>query len=52
MSHPIDVDRTEHYQLVNLAEPTHNTGVEFLGTLRKAAFSATAQLHLRSLPSV
>jgi len=39
--HPIDVERGGLYQLVNLSEPTHNIGVEFLGTLRKAAFSAT-----------
>jgi outer membrane receptor for ferrienterochelin and colicins len=39
--HPINVDRTEHYQLINLAQPTHNVGLEFLGTLRKADFSAT-----------
>jgi len=39
--HPINVDRTEHYQLINLAQPTHNVGLEFLGTLRKAPFSAT-----------
>jgi len=40
--HPINVERRETYQLVNLAQPTHNAGVEFLGTLRKADFSATA----------
>jgi iron complex outermembrane receptor protein len=40
--HPINVERRETYQLVNLAQPTHNAGVEFLGPLRKAAFSATA----------
>jgi len=39
--HPINVDR-ESYQLVNLTRPTNNTGVEFLGTVRKALFSATA----------
>jgi iron complex outermembrane receptor protein len=39
--HPIDVERGSVYQLVNLSEPTHNLGMEFLGTLRKAAFSAT-----------
>ena len=38
---PINVDRIDIYQLVNLAQPTHNAGVEFLGTLRKAPFSAT-----------
>ena len=40
--HPIDVERGDHYQLINLAEPTTNVGVEFLATLRKAPFSATA----------
>jgi outer membrane receptor for ferrienterochelin and colicins len=40
--HPINVDRTERYQLINLAQPTNNVGLEFLGTLRKAPFSATA----------
>jgi len=39
--HPINVERTEHYQLVNLTQPTHNAGFEFLGTLKKAPFSAT-----------
>jgi outer membrane receptor for ferrienterochelin and colicins len=39
--HPINVERREQYQLVNLAEPTHNVGLEFLATLRKAPFSAT-----------
>ena len=42
VSHPIHVNRTEHYELVNLAAPTKNHGVELLGTLRKAPFSATA----------
>ncbi|HEV2199502.1 MAG TPA: TonB-dependent receptor [Bryobacteraceae bacterium] len=40
--HPINVDQIESYEIVNLARPTHNVGLEFLGTLRKAAFSATA----------
>jgi iron complex outermembrane receptor protein len=39
--HPINVERGGVYRLVNLLEPTHNVGVEFLGALRKAAFSAT-----------
>jgi iron complex outermembrane receptor protein len=39
---PIDAELGEHYQLVNLAEPTNNVGVECLATLRKAPFSATA----------
>ena len=41
VNHPINVERRNVYQLVNLSEPTHNMGAEFLGTLRKAAFSAT-----------
>jgi iron complex outermembrane receptor protein len=41
VSHPINVERGNLYQLVNLSEPTHNMGTEFLGTIRKAAFSAT-----------
>jgi len=41
VNHPIDVERGNVYQLVNLSEPTHNIGAEFLSTLRKAAFSAT-----------
>ena len=39
--HPINVERGDVYQLVNLSEPTHNIGMEFLGTLRKGALSAT-----------
>jgi outer membrane receptor for ferrienterochelin and colicins len=39
--HPINVDRVERYELTNLTQPTHNVGLEFLGTLRKAPFSAT-----------
>jgi iron complex outermembrane receptor protein len=38
---PINVDRVQSYQLINLTEPTHNAGVEFLGTLRKRDLSAT-----------
>jgi outer membrane receptor for ferrienterochelin and colicins len=41
VDHPIDVERGAVYQLVNLSQPTHNVGAEFLGTLRKNAFSAT-----------
>ena len=40
--HPIDVERVDGYQLINLTQPTHNLGFEFLGTLRKAPFTATA----------
>jgi len=41
VSNPINVERGGVYQLANLSEPTHNVGVEFLGTVRKSAFSAT-----------
>jgi iron complex outermembrane receptor protein len=41
VNHPINVERGDRYQLVNLSEPTRNVGAEFLGTVRKAAFSAT-----------
>ena len=40
--HPLHVERGERYQLTNLQEPTKNLGMEFLGTYRKAPFSATA----------
>lgn len=40
--YPINVERGPRYQLINLAQPTNNAGLEFLGTLRKAPFSATA----------
>ena len=40
--HPINVERGERYELTNLPEPTNNLGLEFLATLRKAPFSATA----------
>lgn len=39
---PIYVDRSTRYELVNLAKPTDNAGMEFLATLRKALFTATA----------
>src|SRR4051794_40757955 len=42
ISHPIYVDRTDSYELVNLAAPSRNRGVEFVGIFRKAPFSATA----------
>jgi len=41
VSNPINVERGGVYQLANLSGPTHNVGVEFLGTVRKSAFSAT-----------
>src|SRR6185436_1527667 len=40
--HPIDVARDGRYELANLPEPTNNSGIELLGTLRKSMFSATA----------
>lgn len=39
---PIYVERAARYELRNLAKPTENAGMELLGTLRKAPFSATA----------
>jgi iron complex outermembrane receptor protein len=39
--HPIDVDRSTAYRLVNLPEPTTNVGAELLATWRKAPFSVT-----------
>jgi len=40
--HPINVERIEGYQLINLTQPTNNVGFEFLGTVKKAGFSGTA----------
>ncbi len=42
VAHPIDVDPSQGLVLANLAEPTTNTGVEVLGTLRREPYSATA----------
>jgi outer membrane receptor for ferrienterochelin and colicins len=39
---PINVERSDTYQLINLARPTVNRGLEFLGTLRRGPISATA----------
>lgn len=39
--HPIHVEREHRYALVNLEEPTTNTGVELLGTFRPAPFALT-----------
>lgn len=39
--HPIHVEREHRYALVNLEEPTTNTGVELLGTFRYAPFALT-----------
>lgn len=41
VSHPIDVDRSRGLVLTNSAEPTTNTGIEILGTLRRAPYSLT-----------
>jgi outer membrane receptor for ferrienterochelin and colicins len=40
--HPIHVEREDRYAIVNLEQPTTNTGVELLGTLRQAPFALTA----------
>jgi outer membrane receptor for ferrienterochelin and colicins len=38
---PVHVERVTDYLISNLAEPVTNTGVELLGTLRRAPFSLT-----------
>ena len=50
--HPIDVDRSEGLVLTNLLEPTTNTGMELLGTLRHEPYALTATytyVHAREL---
>ena len=42
MLDPIEVDRDAAFVLRNLPSPVTNTGVELLGTWRRAPFSATA----------
>ncbi len=43
VKHPIHVDYGDNrLVLTNLAEPTNNTGIELLGTLRQEPFSLTA----------
>jgi iron complex outermembrane receptor protein len=42
VSDPIEVDRDAAFVLRNLQAPVRNTGVELLGTWRRAPFSATA----------
>ena len=37
-----DLNGSTRYALVNLAKPTDNAGMEFVSTLRKAPFTATA----------
>ena len=41
ISHPVHVERTTEYSIGNLSDPTTNTGVELLGTLRRAPFALT-----------
>jgi outer membrane receptor for ferrienterochelin and colicins len=41
IQYPLDVDRSEGLVLTNRAESTINTGVEVLGTLRRAPYSLT-----------
>ena len=41
ISHPLYVERTTEYSIGNLSDPTTNTGVELLGTLRRAPFALT-----------
>jgi len=42
INHPVYVDRSSQYQIVNLDGPAKNIGVELLATWRKAPFSSTA----------
>jgi iron complex outermembrane receptor protein len=42
ISHPVYVDRTDSYRIINLPGQTRNRGAELLATWRKAPFSATA----------
>jgi iron complex outermembrane receptor protein len=42
VGNPISADRGAAYRLSNLAQPTTNRGAEFLSTLRRERFSATA----------
>jgi outer membrane cobalamin receptor len=41
ISHPVHVERSTEYSIGNLSDPTTNTGVELLGTLRRAPFALT-----------
>ena len=41
VSHPLHVERITEYSVGNLADPTTNTGVELLGTVRHAPFALT-----------
>jgi iron complex outermembrane receptor protein len=42
VEHPVFVDRTNAYEIVNLTAPRKNRGAELLATWRKAPFTATA----------
>jgi len=42
VDHPVFVDRTGAYRMVNLEAPRKNRGAEFLASWRKAPFTATA----------
>ena len=48
ISHPLYVERTTEYSIGNLSDPTTNTGVELLGTLRRAPFALTGELYVRA----
>jgi iron complex outermembrane receptor protein len=41
IDHPIDVDRSAGLVLTNAAEPTVNSGIELLGTLRREPYAVT-----------
>lgn len=41
IDHPVYVDRTNMYRIINLEAPRKNRGTELLATWRKAPFSAT-----------
>src|SRR6185295_18582871 len=41
VDHPIFVDRTNAYRILNLAAPRKNRGAELLATYRKSPFAAT-----------
>jgi iron complex outermembrane receptor protein len=52
IKNPIEVERGERYELLNLSEPTTNVGTELLGTFRKAPFTLTGSytyVHSREL---
>ena len=51
--HPLHVERETVYTIGNLDEPTTNTGLELLGTLRQAPFSITGSYtYVRARESV